>query len=76
MQSHVTQHQKPSTKHRQADSVAPKRQDIKAETREDGGAGDFDVQAVLFVDEREVAGFVDDEAFEGVVEDGELLFKG
>ena len=72
MNSRIPETQKHGTKHRQADGIALERQDVEAEGGQDGGARDFDVQAVLVVDEGLVAGLVDDEAFEGEVEDGEL----
>jgi len=72
MQRRISQHQKHATINRQPNRIVPKRQNVESESRQDRRTGDLDVEAVLVVHEREVADFVDDEAFEAVVEDGEL----
>jgi len=72
MQRRIPQHDKDPTEHRQAPAIPPQREIVEAERRQDSGARDLDVEAVLFVDEGEGADFVYDEAFEGVVENGEL----
>jgi hypothetical protein len=72
MQRRITQHEKRGTNNRQSTNIPPKRKHIKPETAQNRTTGDFDVEAVLLIDEREVAHFVDDEAFEAEVEDGEL----
>lgn len=69
---HVPKDQENSAENAQTQSIVPQSQDIETETRQDSGAGDFDVEAVLLVDEGKVADFVDDETFETVVVDGEL----
>ena len=56
----------------QSRNITPKRQHIKAETAQDRTARNFNVEAVLLIDERQVADFVHDQAFEAEVEDGEL----
>jgi hypothetical protein len=72
MQSRETQHEKRTRHNSQPRDIAPQRQHIEAETAQDRTAGDFDVEAVLLVDERQVAHFIDNQAFEAEVEDGEL----
>jgi hypothetical protein len=42
---------------------------IEAETAQNSGARNFNIEPVLVVDETEVFNFVDDEALEGVMED-------
>jgi uncharacterized protein YkuJ len=70
MHSRVRQHNKRTTIHSQPYTILPQRLHIKAKAAQDSRAGNFNVEAVLVVDEAEVLYFVDDEAFEGVVEDG------
>ena len=70
MQRRIREHDKRTTKHRKTDAIPPQRQHVKAKGRQDGRAGDLNVDAVLVVDEREIADLVDDEALEAVVEDG------
>lgn len=69
MHSQVRKHHKRTTKDSQTDTVLPQRLCVEAKRAQDSGARDFDIKAVFVVDEREVFDFVDDEAFEGVVED-------
>lgn len=66
----IRKHDEGAAVHSQANTIAPQRLDIEAEAAQDRGPGDFDVEAVFVVDEGEVLDLVDDEAFEGVVEDG------
>jgi hypothetical protein len=72
MQRRETKHEERTRHDSQTRNIPPQRQDIKAETAQDRTAGHFDIEAVLLVDERQVAHFVDDQAFEAEVEDGEL----
>jgi len=72
MQPRIPQHQENAAHDPQTQHIIPESQDVEAETAQDRAAGDFDVEAVFFVDEREVADFVYDQAFEAEVEDGEL----
>lgn len=69
MHSQICQHNERATIHGESDAIPPQRLDVEAEAAQDGGAGDFDVEAVFVVDEGEVLDLVYDEAFEGVVED-------
>jgi len=71
--SSVSQDEEDTTVDSKADSVVPQRENVEAERAQNRRAGDFDVEAVFLVDEREVADFVDDEAFKTVVEDRELF---
>lgn len=72
MHNHIPQHQEHAAENGQPGDILPQGEYVEAEARQNGRARDFDVEAVLFVDEGLIAGFVDDEAFEGEVEDGEL----
>lgn len=72
MNSSIAHDRENAANYSEADDVAPEREDVEAETAQNRRAGDFDVQAILLVDQGEVADFVDDQAFEAVVEDGEL----
>ena len=56
----------------QADAVTPKSHNIETEGAEDGGTRNFDIQAVFVVHETEIFDFIDNETFEGIVEDREL----
>ena len=70
--SHVSQHQKGGAKDSEPDDVCPQGEHVEAKTGQNCGTRNLDIQAVFVVDEREVAHLVDNEAFEAVVEDGEL----
>ena len=70
MQRCIREDDERTTEYGKTDTVAPERQHVKAKGRQDGRAGNLNVDAVLVVDEREIAHLVDDEAFEAVVEDG------
>ena len=72
MYAKVSQQQKHAAEDAQAHHILPERKVIESEGGKDCGAGDFDVEAVFVVHEAEVAGFVYDESFKPVVEDGEL----
>ncbi len=72
MHRKVSNHNKRGREDGQAYNIVPQRTVVEAESTEDGCAWDFDVETVLFVDQGEVFDFVDDEAFEAVVEDGKL----
>ena len=69
MHGQIRKQHKRSRKHPQPNAICPQRLRIEAEGAQDSGAGDFDIETVFVVDEGEVFDFVDDEAFEGVVED-------
>lgn len=72
MQRRKPKHEERTRHNSQPRDIPPQRQDIETETAQDRTAGHFDIEAVLLVDERQVAHFVDDQAFEAEVEDGEL----
>lgn len=72
MHCHISQHQKHPTKDCKTDGIIPKCQHIEAERTENSRAGHLNVKTILVVDERKVADFVHDQAFETVVEDGNL----
>ena len=75
MQRREPQHKERTRHNPQSRNITPQRQHIEAETAQNRTARDFNVEAVLLVDERQVADFVDDQAFETEVEDGELWGK-
>lgn len=52
----------------EANDIGPEGERVEAKGREDGGSGDFNVEAIFVVDEGEVFDFVDNEAFEAVME--------
>lgn len=72
MQRRVAQHSKDRAHDSQSHHVIPQSQHVEAKRAQNRAARNLDVEAVLVVDEREVAHFVDDQAFEAEVEDGEL----
>ena len=72
MQRRKPKHKERTRHDSQSRNITPQRQHIEPETAQDRASGDFDVEAVLLVDERQVTHFVDDQAFEAEVEDGEL----
>lgn len=69
MHRRIRQHDKRSTIYTQPYTIPPQRLHIEAKAAQDSGAGDFNVETVFVVDEREVFDFVYDEAFKSVVED-------
>jgi hypothetical protein len=75
VQPRIPQHQKHTANHPQPGHILPQRQHIETKTAQNRTPRNFDVEAVLLVDEREVAHFVDDQALEAEVEDGELYSK-
>ncbi len=76
MHRKVSNHNKRGRKDGQPDNIVPQSTVVEAESAEDGCAWDFDVETVLVVDQGEVFDFIDDEAFEAVVEDGKLCIVG
>lgn len=52
----------------EANYIGPEGKGVEAKGREDGGSRDFNVEAVFVVDEGEVFDFVDNQAFEAVME--------
>ena len=72
MHRKISQEDKSPAVHTQPYAILPQSLYVEAKGAEDGGSGDFNVKTVFVVDEGEVFDFVDDEAFEGVVEDGQL----
>lgn len=75
MQRRKPKHKERSRHNRQPRNITPQRQHVETETAQDSTAWDFNVEAVLLVDEGQVAHFVDDQALEAEVEDGELWEK-
>jgi hypothetical protein len=70
MHGEVCEENECPTVHTKPYAILPQSLNVEAEGAENGRAGDFNVKAVFVVDEGEVLDFVDDEAFESVVEDG------
>lgn len=75
MQRRIAKHKESSTEDRKPDDIPPQRQNIEAKARQDSRARHFDVEAILLVDKGQVPDFVDNEAFEAVVEDGQLCTR-
>lgn len=72
MNGHVAQHEEHSAEDAQSNHILPHCQYLEAEAGKNGGAGHFNVETVLLIHQGKVAHFIDDEAFEAEVEDGEL----
>jgi hypothetical protein len=70
--SQIRQDNKGTAENGETHAVLPQRQGVKAKGAENRRARHFDIKAVLVIDEGKIADLVDDEALEGVVEDGEL----
>ena len=69
----ISQHNENTSKDRQLDDIWPQRQRIKAKRAQDGRTGDGDVEPVFLVHERQEGDLVDNQGFEGVVEDRDSL---
>lgn len=52
IQRRIPQHRKHSTHNSQTRNISPKSQHIETETAQNGTAGNFNIEAVLLVDER------------------------
>lgn len=72
IQRRIPQHRKHSAHHSQSRDISPKSQHIETKTAQNRTAGDLNVETVFLVNKRQVAHFIDDQAFEAEVEDGEL----
>lgn len=72
MHGNIGKHNEGTTEDGETDCVAPESQHVEPERRQDGRAGDLDVDPVLVIYEAEVFDFVHNQAFEAVVEDGKL----
>lgn len=70
--SQISQHQEAGTKCRQTYSIIPQVQDLETKRAQNRSAWHIDIKAVLFVKQTQIADFIDNEAFEAKVEDGEL----
>jgi hypothetical protein len=71
----ICQHNEGGAENCETNCVAPQRQRLEAKRAEDGGAWNFDVEAILVIDEAEIPDLVDDQAFETEMEDGQLQFE-
>lgn len=72
MHSRVSNHNESTREDGKPNDIVPQAAVVESESAEDGGAWNFNVEAIFVVDQGEVFDFVDDEAFEPVVEDREL----
>lgn len=68
MHRSVSNNDESAGKDGKAYDIGPEGERVEAKGREDGGSGDFNVEAVFMVDEGEVFDFVDNEGFKAVVE--------
>jgi hypothetical protein len=57
-----------ATKDSQPNDIFPQREVVEAKSRQDGRAGNFDVETIAVVLETQLSNFVDDKAFIAVVE--------
>jgi ketosteroid isomerase-like protein len=69
MHSSVSNHNESTRADGEPNDVWPQATVVESKSAEDGGAWYFDVEAVLMINQGEVLDFVDDEAFEAVMED-------
>ena len=58
MHSAIRDYQQHSAEDGQTQDIGPEGENVEAERAEDGGAGDFDVETVLLLDEGEEPDFV------------------
>jgi hypothetical protein len=68
----VAQYQEYTAEDSQTDSIVPQCQIVEAKARQNGGAGHFDIKAVLVIHKTERLDFVDYQAFETEVENRQL----
>ena len=54
------------------DDVRPEGADVKAESTQYRCTGDFDVKAVLVIDQGKVRDLINNESLESIMEDGQL----
>ncbi len=72
MHRNVSNHDERGRKNGQSHNIIPQSTIVEAESAEDGCAWYLDVETVFMVDQGEVFDFIDDEAFEAVMEDRKL----
>lgn len=72
MHRNVSNHNERGRKDGQPHNIIPQSAVVEAESTENGCARNFDVETVLVVDQGKIFDFVDNEAFEAVVEDRKL----
>jgi hypothetical protein len=70
MHCSVRNYYKSARKHGETDNIFPQSQVIKAKCAENGGTGYFNVEAVFMIDQSQISGFIDDQGFEAIMEDG------
>ena len=71
----ICEHYENGTVHSQSDGINSKIFVVESEARENGSTRYFDIETILVVNEAEWRNFVDNEAFEAVVEDTQLYDK-
>ena len=64
----VPQDEEDAAEDGKADRIGPQAQRLEAESRENRSSWHFDVKSVLVVFQAQISDFVDDESFEGKVE--------
>lgn len=74
MHRKICENNKGSAEHTKPNSIRPECKDVEAEGAKDSRTGDFNVQAVLMVDQAQIADLIDNESFEGEVKDRQLLY--
>ena len=55
--------------HSEANHIVPESKRVEAECAQDRGSGDFDVQAILVVNQSQEGDLVDNQGFEAIMED-------
>lgn len=71
--SKICKNDKGATEYGESNTVLPQGLRIETKRAENSGARNLDIKAILVVDEGEIFDFVDNKAFEGVVEYRELI---
>jgi hypothetical protein len=58
--------------HSEANNIVPISKSVETECTQDRGSGNFNVQAILVVDQGEEGDFVNNKSFEAIMEDRQL----
>lgn len=72
MHRSICDNDKHSRDHTKPNNVHPESLRVESKCAENRRSGDFDVQAVLLVNQCQESNFIDNECFEAVVKDGQL----
>jgi hypothetical protein len=72
MHSKIGQQDKRAAKHTQTNTILPQSLGVEAKGAKNSGARNLNIETIFVIDEGEVFDFIYNEAFESVMEDGEL----